>query len=136
MKWNPFLTFNGQCEAAFRFYEQCLGGKIGMLLTWGGSPMADQAKPEWADKICHATLTAGENVLSGGDAPPGQYEPLKGFRIQLNLSDPAEAERIFQALAEKGTVQMPLQKTFWALRYGDVIDEYGIPWAINCELQQ
>jgi PhnB protein len=134
MKWNPFLTFNGQCEAAFRFYEQCLGGKIVMLLTWGNSPMADQAPPEWAGKICHATLTVGDNVLSGADAPAPQYEAPKGFLIQLNVPAPTEAERIFAALAEKGTVQMPLQQTFWAARYGHVLDEFGIPWAINCEL--
>jgi PhnB protein len=133
MKWNPFLAFNGQCEAAFRLYEQCLGGKIVMLLTWGNSPIADQAPPEWANKICHATLTVGENVLSGADAPPAQYEAPRGFQIQLNLPDPAEAERIFQALAENGTVQMPLQETFWAARYGHLVDSFGIPWAINCE---
>lgn len=134
MKWNPFLTFNGQCEAAFRFYEECLGGKIGMLLTWGNSPMADQAPPDWTDKICHATLTVGDNVLSGADAPPAQYEAPKGFLIQLNLDDSAEAERIFEALAKKGTVQIPLQQTFWAARYGHVLDGFGVPWAINCEV--
>jgi PhnB protein len=133
MQWNAFLTFNGQCEAAFRFYEECFGGKIGLLLTWGGSPIAEQAPPEWAGKICHATLEAGGNVLSGADVPPGQYEPPKGFRLQLNLNHPAEAERIFQALAENGAVQMPLQETFWAVRYGDVVDRFGIPWAVNCE---
>jgi PhnB protein len=134
MKWNPFLTFNGQCQAAFRFYEQCLGGKISMLLTWGNSPLADQAPSDWADKICHATLTVGDNVLSGADAPPAQYEAPKGFLIQLNLPNPGEAERIFEALAENGTVQIPLQETFWAARYGHVLDEFGVPWAINCEL--
>jgi PhnB protein len=133
MQWNAFLTFNGQCEAAFRFYAECFGGKIVTLLTWGGSPMADQAPPGWAGKVLHATLEAHGNVLSGCDAPLGQYEALKGFNLQLNLGDPAQAERIFHVLAENGTVQMPLQETFWAARYGHVVDRFGIPWAINCE---
>ena len=136
MRWNAFLTFNGQCEAAFRFYAQCFGGKILTLLTWAGSPMADQAPPGYAGKILHATLEAGGNVLSGFDSPPGQYEAPKGFNLQLNLDDLAEAERIFSALGENGTVPMPLQETFWATRYGHVVDRFGIPWAINCERAQ
>jgi PhnB protein len=133
MKLNPQLVFSGQCEAAFRLYERCLGGKITFMLTWGNSPMVDQAPAEWRDKIYHATLTVGDNVLSGGDPAPEQYEQPKGFSLILGLNDPADAERIFDALAENGTVQMPIQKTFWAVRFGVVVDQFGIPWAINCE---
>jgi PhnB protein len=136
MQWNTFLIFNGQCEAAFRFYAECFGGKIVTLLPWGGSPMADQAPSEWGGKILHATLEAGGNVLSGCDALPAQYEAQKGFKMQLNLSDPAETERIFGALGESGTVELPLQETLWATRYGHVVDRFGIPWAINCERAQ
>ena len=67
------------------------------------------------------------------DAPPDHYRKPQGFSVSLNLSDPAEAERIFQALAENGTVQMPLQQTFWAARFGMLIDQFGIPWMINCD---
>jgi len=133
MRLNPQLAFNGQCEAAFRFYERCLGGKIAFLLTWGNSPMADQAPAEWRDKICHATLTVGDNVLAGSDPAPGQYEQPKGFSMLLGLKDPSDAERIFHALAENGTVQMPIRKTFWSVCFGVVVDQFGIPWAINCE---
>jgi PhnB protein len=133
MKLSPHLVFNSQCEAAFKFYEQYLGGKIVIMLTWASSPMASQAPPGCSDKILHATLAIGDNVLAGADALPGQYEQPKGFYVVLGLDDPVDAERIFTALAENGTVQMPIQKTFWAVRFGVVTDQFGIPWEINCE---
>jgi PhnB protein len=133
MKWNAFLTFNGHCQAAFEFYAQCFGGEIVTLLTWGNSSMADQAPAGFTGKILHATLRVGDNLLSGYDAPPAQYSPPRGFYIQFNIDDPAEANRVFHALAENGSIEMPLQKTFWAVAYGHVIDQFGVPWAINCE---
>ena len=79
MRLHPYLTFNGQCEAAFKFYEQCLGGKIEAMFTHGGTPAAEDVPPEWHNKIMHASLTVGDDVLMGSDAPPGQYEEAKGF---------------------------------------------------------
>ena len=69
----------------------------------------------------------------GSDAPPDRYEAMKGFSVTLGVSDPAEAERIFHALADKGTIRMPIQETFWATRFGMLVDQYGTPWMINCE---
>jgi PhnB protein len=133
MQLNPYLTFNGQCEAAFKFYEKVLGGKIEAMMTFGGSPMEDRAPAEWRDKIMHARLTVGANVLMGSDAPPDRYEPMKGITVSIGVDDPAEAERIFHALAEDATVQMPIQQTFWAARFGMLTDRFGTPWMINCE---
>jgi PhnB protein len=133
MQLNPYLTFNGQCEAAFKFYEKVLGGKIEAMMTFGGSPMEDRAPAEWRDKIMHARLTVGANVLMGSDAPPDRYEPMKGITVSIGVDDPAEAERIFHALAEGATVQMPIQQTFWAARFGMLTDRFGTPWMINCE---
>jgi PhnB protein len=130
------LSFDGQCEAAFKFYERCFNGKMTFLLRWGDSPMAKDAPAEWKNKVLHATLAIGESSVSGADALPGSYEPPRGFTILLGLQDPGEAERLFHALAENGTVRMPLQETFWAYRFGSVIDQYGIPWEINCEKPQ
>jgi PhnB protein len=127
------LTFNGQCEAAFKFYEQCLGGKIVTMLSHGASPMAEQVPPEWRDKILHATLAAGDTVLMGYDAPPEQFEGVKGFSAVLGVDSLTDAERIFHALAAGGTVQLPLQQTFWSAGYGMLTDQFGIPWMINCE---
>jgi PhnB protein len=133
MKWNVQVSFGGQCEAAFRFYERCFGGKIVTMLMYANSPMAEKAPQEWLGKIFHATLTVGENVLMGGDVLPEQYEQPKGFQVLVGIDDPVDAERIFQTLAESGTVLMPMQQTFWAVRFGAVVDQFGVPWGINCE---
>jgi PhnB protein len=125
------LVFNGECDAAFSLYAQCLGGTVTFRLTWGDSPMADQAPSECHDKIVHATLTVGDTAISGGDVLPGGYKRPQGFQLQLNLDDAAAAERIFAQLAEGGEVTVPLQQTFWAQRFGAVVDRFGIPWAIN-----
>ena len=134
MELNPHLHFNGECEAAFKFYQQCLGGNIQTMMTWGDSPMADQVPSEWRDRIIHATLIVGDAaLLGGGDAPPDRYEEPRGLSVTIQLKDTAEAERIFNALAENGMVQMPLQKTFWSPGFGMCVDRFGIPWMINCE---
>ncbi len=134
MKLNPCLTFNGQCEAAFKFYEQVLGGKIQTIMTWGDSPMAEHVSPEWRDRIIHATLIVGGTELMGGDAPPDRYEGQpRSFAVTIQVQDPAEADRAFNALAENGTVTMPIQQTFWSSRFGMLVDQFGIPWMINCE---
>jgi PhnB protein len=133
MKLNPeiALVFDGQCEAAFRLYEQCMNGTITYMLKWGDSPMAADAPPGWESKICHATLKIGDTAMSGSDQP--LYRRPQGFSLTLQMDDPAAAERIFQALAENGDVQTPMQETFWARRFGSVVDRFGIPWAVNCE---
>jgi len=131
MKATPHLFFSGQCEAAFAFYERCFGGKS-VTLRYGDSPMATRVPAEWRDKIAHATLAVGELVLAGADVLPEQYAQPKGFAVLLALDDPADAERIYHALAEGGVVQMPLQETFWAVRFGMFVDQFGIPWEINC----
>ncbi len=133
MQLNPYLTFNGQCEAAFKFYEQCLGGKIEAMITHAGTPAEEHVPSEWRNKIMHARLTVGNEVLMGSDAPPEHYKEPKGFSVSLQINDPADAERVFNALSENGTVQMALQKTFWATRFGMLVDQFGIPWMINCE---
>jgi PhnB protein len=133
MKINPYLGFNGQCEAAFRFYERCFGGKILALVTYAETPMAQQMPAEWQKKIVHARLAVGDDLLMGGDAPPEHYEAAKGMSVTIGVDDPTEAERLFHALAEKGTVRMPIQKTFWAQRFGTLTDQFGTPWMINCE---
>ena len=135
MKQHPVisLSFNGQCEAAFRFYEECLNGKIATMLTWGESPMAAEMPPGWDAKIIHATFKIGNGEITGSDVPAGDYKQPQGFEVMLQMDDAGAAERVFRALAEKGKAVMPLQETFWALRFGVLIDQFGIPWSINCE---
>lgn len=135
MQLSPYLSFNGQCETALKFYEQCLGGKIVSLIPYEGSPMAPEVPPEWGHKVMHAEFKLGERVLMGSDCPPEQYQAPQGNSILLSLEDPAKAEQVFYALAENGTIQMPIQKTFWAAKFGMLKDSFGIPWMINCDLQ-
>lgn len=134
MQLNPYLTFNGQCETAFKFYETCLGGKIEAMFRHTGTPAEQHVPPEWRDKIMHARLAVNGQVLMGSDAPPDHYKEPKGFSVSLQFKDIKEAERVFNALAESGKVGMPLQQTFWAARFGTLVDRFGIPWMINGEL--
>ena len=132
MEVNPYLSFNGQCEAAFKFYQECLGPASLSFHKYGGSPMADQVPAEWHDKVMHATLTIAGTALMGADAPPTHFTQPAGFAVSLSMDKPEAAERIFQALSKGGKVQMPIQKTFWAARFGMLIDQFGIPWMVNC----
>ena len=132
MQLNPYLTLNGQCEA-FQFYEKCLGGKNLVMMPHEGTAAAEHVPAEWRKKILHARLIVGDGVLMGSDAPPDHFQKPQGFSVSLQIKNQAEAERIFHALSEKGTVTMPIQQTFWAARFGMLTDQFGIPWMINCE---
>jgi PhnB protein len=132
MKLNPYLHFNGDCEQAFKFYEKCLGGKLTMMAHRGSQAEA-QCPPDWLDKILHARLVVGNETLMGSDAPPQYQLKPQGFCVSIGVNDPAEAERIYSALSENGTIRMPLQETFWARRFGMFIDQFGTPWMVNCE---
>jgi PhnB protein len=130
MKVTPYLNFDGQCEEAFKTYERVLGGKIVATFYFGDSPMAAKY-PEMAKKVMHARLDIGDQMILGADAPPELFQQPQGSSVMLELDDTAEAERIFSALAEHGDVRMPIQETFWAKRFGHVVDRFGTPWMIN-----
>jgi len=136
MKLNPYLTFNGNCAEAFAFYEKCFGAKIGLMMTWRGSPMEAHAQPDQLDKIMHASMLVGDTPLMGADASAAHYQKPHGITVSIGMTEPAEAERVFAALSEGATVTMPLAETFWALRFGMLTDRFGIPWMINCERPQ
>jgi PhnB protein len=132
MKLNPYLIFDGQCEAAFRFYEKCLGGRVEAMMPFRDSPACNEVPAEARDRIMHARLDIGDQALMGSDTTPQHpYEGVRGIHVSINVDGPEEAERIWAALAEGGTVQMPLQQTFWAARFGMVVDRFGTPWMIN-----
>ena len=133
MQINPYLVFNGQCAEAFRFYERVLGGRIDFMQTFGESPMAGETPPEWHGWVMHATLSVDGQRLMGSDSPPEHFEKPAGTSVSINVERASEGERIFDALAEGGTVKMPFQKTFWAAGFGMCVDRYGTPWMVNCE---
>src|SRR5215469_15927833 len=107
MRVIPYLQFDGQCEAAFKLYERCLGGKITFMMRYAEAPPSEEARPAgWADKIYHVTLVAGDYMLQGADLPPGSYETPRGFSLNIELEDAIKGEHIFKELAQNGTVKM------------------------------
>jgi PhnB protein len=133
MQIAPYLSFDGKCAEAFQFYAETLHGNIAMTMKYGESPMAADTPPEARDRVIHTRLDADGAMLMGADALPGRAAPMHGVSVMLDVKDEAEAERIFAAFANGGTVQMPIAQTFWAKRFGMVKDRFGTPWMINCE---
>ena len=133
MDVSPYLDFNGECEVAFTFYAECFGATLGPIFRYAGTPLADQVPANWQQKVMHASLMLGDRTVMGADAAPDRYEAPKGFSLSVQLTDIAEAERIFRRLATKGTIRTPLERTFWAARFGVVLDQFGILWLINCD---
>jgi PhnB protein len=133
MQLNPYLLFNGQCEEAFKFYEKLLGGKIEAITTHEETPAANSVPAEWRKKIIHARMTVAGQLLMGSDMASEHPEKPQGFSINISVNDPGEGKRIFDALAENGTVKMPYGETFWAKGFGMLDDRFGIPWMVNCE---
>jgi PhnB protein len=133
MELNAYLNFNGECAAAFRFYEGLLGGRIAMMQTHGDSPMKEQVPANWHDKVLHARLELDGQALMGSDAPPDGYSAPRGMYVSLNVPDATQGKRIFDALANGGRVEMPFEKTFWAAGFGMVVDRFGVPWMVNCD---
>ena len=126
------LIFDGQCEAAFRYYQSVLGGELTTMLSFGDSPLAATVEPRYRDRILHATLKLGDQELLGADVLPKDYAPPQGFSVLLSLPAPADAKRVFDAFADGGRVGMPLQKVFWAEAFGVVGDRFGVSWEVTC----
>lgn len=136
MQLNTYLTFKDNARQAMEFYARVLGGKMLTMMTMGESPMKDQVSPEYHGAIMHASLQIGDRMLMASDSPPGcgpAFEGNKGFSLSLTVDTPAEAEKLFAALGEGGTVTMPLGQTFWSPCFGMLVDRFGIAWMVNCE---
>lgn len=127
----PYLNFDGQCAEAFAFYRDALGGEIVISSTYGESPMCDEMPPETRDRVMHCHLVADGAEIMGADGPP-PHDRHAGTCVNLMTDTIEQAERVYAALSEGGTVQMPLQETFWAYRWGAFTDRFGKPWMVNC----
>ncbi len=132
MQVNPYLNFNGNCEAALKFYQKVLGAKIEAMFPFGEGPPEMKMPAEWKDKIMHGKITIDGEIIMACDAPPGQFQKPQGFSVALQVEDPADAERRFNALADGGSVTMPFAKTFFSNGFGMCVDQFGIPWMVNC----
>jgi PhnB protein len=136
MKLNPYLNFPGTCEEAMNTYAKILGGKIVAMLTYGDMPGDHPIPDDMRRKIAHARILVDDQVLMASDAGPDRYKPMQGVSVTLNVPEPAEADRVFGALATDGTAIMPLEETFWAQKFGVLVDRFGTQWMINCEKPQ
>jgi PhnB protein len=128
---NAYLSFNGNCAEAMRFYERLFDAKLEALITYGGSPNADQVPAGNADRVMHAYLKHPDFVLMASDAMAGQNVKMDGLSLAVMYETAAEARRVFDQLAKGGTVHQPLEETFWAECYGMVVDRFGTPWLVN-----
>ncbi|HLA30236.1 MAG TPA: VOC family protein [Pseudomonas sp.] len=132
MKIHAYLFFDGQCEAAFKFYAECLDGSL-ELMRFGESPEAGTIPAEFHDRVIHVCLTVGDQLLMASDTlPQSPYQGIKGCSISLQVDSVPEAERLYAALSTGGSVQMELQQTFWATRFAMLTDRFGVSWMINC----
>ena len=130
-KMYTYVNFAGKCAEAFRFYEQHLGGKITMLMTHGQAPDQSKVNPAWKDLVLHARMSLGGTELMGADIP--QAEAMRSAYLTLLVDNDAEAERVFAALDDGGQILMPIAETFFATRFGQVRDRFGVNWMIMHE---
>jgi PhnB protein len=130
MKLTTYLNYGGNCEQAFRFYEQHLGGKITAMIPFAGQPLPDGAPPDWEKAIMYARMSIAETELMGNDVPPARFKPMRSVYLALAVTSTEEAERIYALLADGGEVFMPIQETFFAFRFGMLRDRYGTSWMI------
>ena len=128
MTMRTYVNFAGTCTEAFRFYEEHLGGTISMMMTHGEAPDQSRARPELKNAVLHARISIGGTLLMGADIP--NAEPMRSAYLSLGVDSDADAERIFSALSDGGQVFMPMQETFFATRFGQLRDRFGINWMV------
>jgi PhnB protein len=132
MQLEPYLFFHGRCEEALTFYKACLRGEIVDLNPFAGSPMESQVAPDFKEKIMHASFVAGDVKFMAsdgglGDGPDGEDD----VALSLATRDAVEGERVFAALAEGGTISMPLAEAFWGGKFGSLTDRFGVQWMVS-----
>lgn len=127
-----YMSYDGDCADAMKFYAQVLGAKLEALITYGDMPGEMPVPPEHANRVMHAYLVHPDFALMAGDAPPGvPFAGIQGCMLAITYPTVAEATRVFNALADGGRVSMPLGETFWADTFGMVTDRFGTPWGVN-----
>jgi len=128
----PYLDFGGRCEEALEFYRKALGAEIEMLMRFNESPEPQSELPEcFHNKVMHARLRIGDTALMASDGRCEGQPNFEGFSLSITAADEGEAERVFGALSEDGLVTMPLEKTFWAPKFGILQDRFGVGWMVS-----
>jgi PhnB protein len=130
MKLSTYLNYGGNCQQAFRFYEQHLGGKITAMFTHAQQPDPASVAPEMKDSILHARITIGGTEIMGSDVPKERYQPMRSAYLSLALDSIEEVERIYALLSEGGEIFMPIAETFFAFRFAMLRDRFGTSWML------
>ncbi|WP_295873486.1 VOC family protein [uncultured Zhongshania sp.] len=131
MKINPYLNFAGNCRQAFEFYAACLGLEP-VIMAVAETPAAEHFPADSLHHVMHAQIDNGNGLtLMGCDAPAEMYERPAGTSVAIQADTIAEAERVFAALSEGGSITMPIAETFWSQRFGAFVDQFGISWMVN-----
>jgi len=133
MKLQTYLNYGGNCEQAFRFYEQHLGAKIAMLMRHGEAPDATSVPENWKQAVLHARLELGGTELLAADIPPDRFQPMRSAYLTLTLDRVEEAERVYKLLTEGGQIFMPMEETFFAARFAMLRDKFGTSWMLLCD---
>ena len=134
MKVQAYVTFGGRCEEALEFYKKAVDAEVKDLLRWKDSPdAAMQPPPGYEEKVMNASFRIGDTELMADDGMGAKEVEFKGMTLALSVADDAEAKRVFTALGEGGSVQMPLAKTFWTSSFGMLTDKFGVPWMVNVD---
>jgi PhnB protein len=130
MRLNTYLNYGGNCAEAFKFYEEHLGGKIGMMMKHGDMPDPSKVMPGMENAVLHATITIGDTLLMASDVPADRWKPMRSAYLALYVPSDSDAELLFALLAQGGDVFMPLQETFFATRFAQLRDRFGTSWMI------
>lgn len=131
----PYLFFSGNCAEALRFYEQALSARVVANMKYADTPAKDHVPQEAQDKVIHAAFVIGNTtVMAADDCSPGGSGGMPGgYSLTLSVDTPQAAAKVFNALAEGGSVTMALDKTFFAEAFGSVHDRFGVRWMVICE---
>jgi PhnB protein len=132
MAFHPYLFFGGNCREAFTRYREIFGGEL-FLLPMSDAPSEEPVPAAQAELIIHAALTFEGSVLMASDDPTGNVGQMQGMYVNYTVADVAEAERVFEALADGGDVTAPLAETFFSPKFGMCVDRFGTPWMVNAE---
>jgi len=130
MQLHTYLNYGGNCEQAFRFYEQHLGGRVTMLTRHGDAPGPGNTPPEWKDKVLHARMSLGGTELLGADVPADRFQPMRSAYLTLTFDSNEEAERIYALLSEDGQIFMKMEEMFFAHRFAMLRDRFGTSWML------
>jgi PhnB protein len=131
MQMNVHLNFQGNCAEAFEFYKKTFDADNSFAIKYGAAPVGTPIPPNWNDKIMHTSIPLGNGSLMGCDAPQGRSTPIGGFQISLQLKNETQVKRIYEALKDGGSVQMPMAPTFWSPMFGMCTDKFGVAWMIG-----